>query len=154
MPGANRAWRPRRARSPSTASMITTGSVRGKCSRAAGRAVAPVAADLHRGRGAADGAEAVAEMPVAEAPRLRHGAEIGRADAALDGERAEVDDPVGAFVERDRVRERHREPRAGLGPAEEDHRSAVGGERLGLRGREGRVGARSVLSTALSPWNR
>ena len=63
MVGAKRGERPSTQRSPSIASMMTTGSVRGKCSALAGRTVAPPAA-LHRARRrAAIGTEAMARMP-------------------------------------------------------------------------------------------
>src|SRR5438034_615737 len=66
---------------------------------AAVRTVAPVTTDADHRLRPADGAEAVPLMPAGEASRLRQRAEMLGSDGALDGERAEVDQPDPRLVE-------------------------------------------------------
>ncbi len=89
--------RPSRQRSPSIASMMTTGSTRGKMRVSQRRAGAGDAAALQRQRPAAAPAEAVRRVPVEIGARLRQRGEIGGVEHALDGERPEIDrlDVVG-----------------------------------------------------------
>ena len=92
MPGAKRACRPSRQWSPSTASMITTGSVRGKCCA------------LHCGQSrrqppcetlvgaAAIGAEAMARMPVQQRLGFRERGQMLGRDQSLHRDRAQIGD--------------------------------------------------------------
>jgi len=70
-PARKRGCRPSRQRSPSMASMMTTGSTRGKNLVAAGRTDAAAATALHFGRAAAAPAEPVGVVPEEIRARLR-----------------------------------------------------------------------------------
>ncbi len=99
-----------------------------KMLRRADRAVAPVSADRHPGRRAADRAEAVAGVPVGEAARLREAAKVLRRNRAFDRERAEVAECDPGLVDRRIARDRRRKSRRATRPAEQDRRVEVGNE--------------------------
>ncbi len=83
------------------ASMMTTGSVRGKCSASQAEAGARIAGLGHFGLAAAHGAKVVARVPIEQGPRLRDDfgaaiAQLHRGGAGIDDLAAEIADQFGA----------------------------------------------------------
>ena len=123
--------------------MMTTGSVRGKCSTLQdGHSRFQPACDI-AGRLAAIGAEAMARMPGEQRLRLGERREMLGSDQSLHGDRAQVgDEQIGALLQRlgGLGIERDAEA-AGLAGQSEKHRLGGRRERARFLGAEQRVGA-------------
>ena len=139
MVGANRGERPSTQRSPAIASMMTTGSVRGKCSRLAdGQSRRqPACTDLRRR--AAIGTETVARMPAEQRLGFGERRQMLGADEALHRDAAQVGDfqIVARFERLERAADRGRNRNAARRP----------------RGRERRVSRRAPSASASAGEN-
>ena len=129
-PAGNCFCRPSRHLSPEVTSMITTGSVRGKCSALQFGAVALPAAFLHRGAGSAIGAVAVALMPAHHRFRHRDRRELVGRHHALHRHAAQFGDGdvvAGQQFFHCRGGDAHAEHRRAVAQAQKD-RAGIGAE--------------------------